>query len=82
MSLMAKKKKPTGGRHTTPRQTMQFPADWLAAIRAEARTEARPALWYLLMLVRKDLEAKGRADIPPMPWEEPPDEPAETKPRR
>lgn len=68
MIVMSKKKPPTGGKHTTPRKPVQFPAEWLAVARRMAATRPTPVVWYMIELIRKDAEAAGVTDLPPTPW--------------
>lgn len=64
---MAKKKK--SGKHTSPRKPVQFPADWLEVARRRAVAERPvPLMWYLIELVKKDAEAAGEKNLPPVPW--------------
>lgn len=66
MSCMAKKK--VSGKHQTPRKTVQIPQDWLQVAQEIAATGPTPVMWYLIELIRKDAEAKGRKDLPSVPW--------------
>ena len=70
MAVMRKSKRPTGGKHTTARKTMQVPVDWLNVIRRRASGKEQPALWYVISLVRADCLADGEGDLPPLPWED------------
>jgi hypothetical protein len=74
MLVMSKPKKtagkPTGGKHKTERKPMQVPVDWLRVIRRRASKGEKPALWYVISLVRAECIAAGETDLPPLPWEE------------
>lgn len=72
LSRMARKKKPSGGKNTTPRKPVQFPVVWLEVARERARQNRRPTLWHLIELLKADAEAAGMTDLPPAPWDEPP----------
>ncbi len=72
LDRMASKKKPSGGKNTTPRKPVQFPVLWLEVARERARQNKRPTLWHLIELLKADAEAAGMTDLPPAPWEEPP----------
>ncbi len=69
MLLMAKKK-PTGGKHTTPRRPIQMPADWHAIVKKIAVQQRRPAMWVLIEMVKAKAEEMGIPDLPPGPWED------------
>ena len=67
---MAKKKK--SGKHATPRRPVQFPVDWLLVAKRRAVADRPvPLMWYLVELVKRDAEAAGVKDLPPVPWEVP-----------
>ncbi len=68
------KKKTSSGKHAAPRRAVQFPAAWIEAAEREASTRPTPVMWYIVELIKKDLEARGRKDIPPTPW--PPPDPS------
>lgn len=69
---MGKKKKPAGGKHTTPRRAIQFPEDWFLVAQALASEgKAQPTTWYLIDLIRKDAEEKGYRPVPLLPWAQP-----------
>jgi len=71
MPDMPKRKK--SGRHATPRKPVQFPADWLDVARRRAVAERPvPLVYYLIELIKKDAEAAGDTDLPPVPWALPP----------
>jgi hypothetical protein len=70
MPCMAKRKK-VSGKHTSPRKTVQLPEDWLRVAQEIAAERPSPVAWYLIELIRKDAEAKGRASLPPLPWQPP-----------
>lgn len=65
------KKKTTSGKHATPRRAVQFPREWIEAAEQEAALRPAPVMWYLIELIKKDLESKGRKGLPPTPWPEP-----------
>ena len=66
---MAKKKRPSG-KHKTRRVSVQLPEPWLKAAREQAAKGPTPTVWYLVSLIKRDLEQSGRTDIPVAPWEE------------
>lgn len=72
MRCMGKKK--VSGKHSTPRKTVQIPVDWLRVAQEIAAEGPTPVMWYLIDLIRKDAEAKGRKAIPPLPWQVSPGE--------
>lgn len=61
------KKKPTGGKHLTPRKAIQMPEDWYAVARKRANERAQPVMWYLITLIEADAKAAGDA-VPKLPW--------------
>jgi hypothetical protein len=61
------KKKQNSGKHSAPRRAVQFPAAWIEAAEQEASTRPAPVMWYIVELIKKDLEAKGKR-TPPTPW--------------
>lgn len=72
MVVMSQKKpKPTSGKHAAPRRAVQFPREWIEAAEAEAAGRPMPVMWYLVELIKKDLETKGRKGLPPTPWPPP-----------
>jgi hypothetical protein len=66
---MAKKKKPTGGKHKVPRQPMMIPAPWMALVRKLAAKRQQPSVWFVLSIVGELAEKEG-IDRPSYPWEE------------
>lgn len=68
MLSMGRKKK-ASGQHATPRKPVQLPEDWLKVIRQMASDRPMPAVWFLIELVKKEAEAQGRKDLPPVPWQ-------------
>jgi len=70
MPCMAKKK--VSGKHSTPRKPVQLPADWLRLAQEMAAERPTPVMWFLVELIRKEAESQKRADIPPVPWQLPP----------
>ena len=68
------KKPPTGGQHTTPRTTVQFPTKWLAIARRIAATRQQPMMWYLVGRIAQDAKELGLTDLPELPWEQSPGE--------
>ncbi len=71
MSSMAKYKK-VSGKHSTPRQPVQIPVDWLKVARDLAEDRPMPVVWLLVELVKREAEAKGKTDLPPLPWKQVP----------
>ena len=69
-TLRMGKKKPKGGKHSTPRTPVQFPDEWLAVARARARDNQQPVLWFLIRLIKADAEANGITELPKPPWEQ------------
>ncbi|VTT98874.1 unnamed protein product [Gemmataceae bacterium] len=63
---MAKKK--VSGQHATPRRTVQLPADWLRVAQELAADRPMPVMWLLIELIRREGEARGRTEFPPVPW--------------
>ena len=72
MPGMAKKKKPSGGTHKTPRKPVQLPEDWLTVAQEMASERMTPASWFIVELIRREAEASGRKGLPPVPWAIPP----------
>jgi hypothetical protein len=68
MPSMAKKKKKQSGKHQSPRKPVQFPADWLQLARELAEERPMPVVWFLVELVKREAEAKGKKELPPLPW--------------
>lgn len=66
MHRMGKKKQ--SGKHLTPRRPVQFPTDWLKVARELAEERPMPLMWLLVELVRREAEAKGKQNLPPLPW--------------
>jgi hypothetical protein len=79
MNLMSKKKpRPSGGKHSTPRKPVQFPADWLAVTKKVAAKQKMPVVWLLIELVKERAEKLSiEGDMPPVPWEDVPQKPKE-----
>lgn len=73
LGMSQKKPKRASGKHAAPRRAVQFPAAWIEAAEREASTRPTPVMWYIVELIKRDLEAKGRK-LPPPPWPEPPEE--------
>lgn len=75
--LMAKPKKPKGGKHTTPRTPVQLPIPWLRVAQRQARAVPTPTSWFLIGLIKAHAEAHGvpPGDLPPAPWDEEPEKP-------
>ena len=71
MRAMAEKKpkKPTGGKHTTPRKPMLLPEEWSAVADDLASEAGQPKVWYVIALLKAAAEAKGRKDLPKPPWD-------------
>jgi hypothetical protein len=70
---MRKKKddgKKPGGKHVTPRTTVQIPAKWYAVMKQLARSEKQPVLWWLLAVTYEKAQAAGLPNLPPPPWED------------
>lgn len=63
-----KNKKPTGGKHTTPRQNIGVPGEWHAVMRQLAAKQKMLVLWYMLDLVAQKADELG-VDRPALPWE-------------
>lgn len=75
------KKKPSGGKHSTPRTPIQLPAAWVRVARKYAREVPQPTVWFLVSLIKSHAEARGAqaAELPPAPWDE--EEPRPRKPK-
>lgn len=67
MSGMAKRKK-TSGQHSTPRKPVQIPADWLRVIKSLAAKRPAPAVWLIIEWTKREAEAAGMENLPPVPW--------------
>jgi len=67
MQCMSKNKK-VSGKHSTPRKPVQFPEDWLKVARTLAADRPTPVVWLLVELVKREAEAKGVKNLPPLPW--------------
>lgn len=65
-----KKKKP-GQDRPTPRKTVQIPQDWLRVIQEMAAARPMPVMWLLVEWAKREAEAKGKKDLPPVPWDLP-----------
>lgn len=72
LAPMAKKK--VSGEHSTPRWSVQIPAEWGRIARKLASKTRQPANWYVLSLLAEAAEAAGETDLPPLPWEDVEDE--------
>ena len=66
--LTMPKKKPTGGTHRSPRKPVQFPEDWLDVAKDLASDRPMPVVWLLVELVKREAEAKGKTELPALPW--------------
>lgn len=77
MVAMAEKKpkKPTGGKHKTPRKPMFLPEEWDVVARDLAGEDEMPKLWYVIKLLKSAAEAKGRTNLPRPPWIKSPSDP-------
>ena len=64
------KKKPTGGKHKTPRVNVGVPGEWHAVMRKLAAAGKQPVLWFLIDLTAK-AAAEAGMEHPPFPWEDP-----------
>lgn len=62
-------KKPKGGKHTTPRQAVQMPSDWIAVAKQLAAKKQQPVMWYIVSAIGEAAEKAG-IDVPKYPWEE------------
>jgi hypothetical protein len=67
MTGMKKKPKPSG-KHSTPRKPVQVPADWLRVIKSLAAKRPAPAVWLIIEWAKREAEAAGMRDLPPVPW--------------
>jgi hypothetical protein len=67
---MAKRKK-VSGQHQSPRKPVQLPADWLQVAKGLAQDRPMPVNWLLVELIKREAEAKGKTDLPPLPWSAP-----------
>lgn len=70
MLTMPKKKK-VSGQHKTKRKAVQIPVEWFLVAQESAAQGPTPVNWYVIELIRKDAEARGRKDLPPLPWPSP-----------
>lgn len=74
------KKKPPGGKHTTPRHAVQIPEDWYAVAQAAARRKGQPTAWWIVAAVRGQAEREGAESLPELPWlTDPPPAPKKRK---
>ena len=64
-------KKKISGQHVAPRKTVQFPADWLKVAQELAAARPMPVAWFLIEMVKKEAESKGKKNLPPVPWQLP-----------
>ncbi len=48
---------------------LNMSADWHGVLCQLASAAKMPPAWYLVMLVKDDLEHKGHRNLPPAPWE-------------
>ncbi len=62
------RKKKSGG-HVTPRTPLQMPTAWYAIAANMAIKRKMPTLWVIIDVLRKEAEADGVTDLPPLPWE-------------
>lgn len=62
------KKKKASGKHSAPRKPVQFPEDWLRVAKELALDRPMPTVWLLVELVKREAEAKGKKNLPPLPW--------------
>lgn len=69
MTGMAKKK--PSGKHTTKRKPILIPAEWDALAQQLAAEAKMPKMWFVVELIRREAELKGKGDLPPPPWEKP-----------
>lgn len=69
MPGMAKDKKRDADRHKTPRKPVLYPADWLEVAHEMADADEKPTLWFLIGLIRKEATARGKTELPALPWE-------------
>lgn len=73
LAPMAKKK--VSGEHSTPRWSVQIPAEWGRIARRLASKTRQPANWYVLSLLYEAAKAENEADpenaqeLPPLPWD-------------
>jgi hypothetical protein len=63
-------KKPSGGKHTTPRTSVQIPDRWYVIMKQLARADRQPVLWWLLAMTHEKAKAAGIPNLPPPPWED------------
>jgi hypothetical protein len=68
------KKKPTGGKHKTPRINVGVPEEWHAVLRKLAAKRQQPVLYTLISLVEQEATKVGIEDVPSPPWDEESDE--------
>lgn len=66
---MANKKKPTGGKHATPRTNIGVPDDWHHVLRRIAAKRQQTLVYALIALLRQEAERLDVLDLPPAPWE-------------
>lgn len=67
--MQCMKKKKVSGKHSAPRKPVQFPADWLKVAQELAMDRPMPTVWLLVELVKREAEAKGKKNLPPLPWQ-------------
>lgn len=70
LSVMAKNKKPTGGKHKTPRRNVGVPEDWHAILRRCSAARKSTVVFTLIDLIAKEAEAQSITQLPPFPWED------------
>jgi hypothetical protein len=72
MVSMGRKK--ISGKHSSPRKAVQIPADWLRIAQELAAARPMPAMWLVVELIKREAEAQGMKNLPPVPWAIPKDE--------
>lgn len=61
-------KRPTGGKHKTPRTPLQMPKDWVVIARKIAAIKKQPTTWALIAIIEQEARALGIEDLPSLPW--------------
>jgi len=69
LAVMAKSKKPTGGKHKTHRINVGVPFDWHAVLRKIAAKRQQPVVYAIISLAVAEAERLQITDLPPTPWE-------------
>lgn len=64
------KKKPSGGKNTTPRVNVGVPEPWHAVLRRIAAKRQQPILFSLIALLIQEAERLDIPEVPAPPWEE------------